>query len=383
LSLRAEIVEHMADIDAAEWGALAADENPFLSHAFLETLEYCRCVGGDTGWYPHHLVIRDPRGRLIAAMPQYLKQHSWGEFIFDWSWAQASTRAGIEYYPKLLSAVPFTPVTGPRMLIRGDADRGAMQRELPDLLKEAARSIGASGAHVNFTTAEEQAALEAAGFTRRHDCRFLWRNRNYRNFDDFLERMRSDKRKKVRRERRRVVENGISIRTLAGEDLPTKTWEQVFGFSEQTFLRHGMSHYLNPSFFERLARLQPGTVMVKVAEQGGKPRATAIFLQGGGALYGRYWGSDEYLDCLHFELCYYQGIEHSIEMGLSSFDPGTQGEHKLARGFEPTVTTSAHWLAHEGLANAIRRHLERERAAVDEYVATASSHMPFKRGEAS
>ncbi len=381
MDLQATILPRITDVPPDEWAALDASGNPFVCHAFLETLEVCGCVGGETGWQPHHLLVRDRQGRLVAAVPQYLKTHSWGEFIFDWSWAQACARAGIPYYPKLLAAIPFTPVNGPRLLIAADVDRARLHSQLPELLRQAAIAIGASGAHVNFTTLEDQAALEAAGFIRRHDCRFLWRNRAYRDFDAFLEQMRSDKRKKVRRERRRVTEAGIAIKTLAGEDLDNETWQRIFGFSEQTFLRHGMSHYLTPEFFAQAARRMPGAIMVKLAEQDGRPRAAAIFFQGGGGLYGRYWGSDEHLDCLHFELCYYQGIEHCIDQGLAFFDPGTQGEHKLARGFEPTVTTSAHWLANPGLADAIARHLERERTAVDGYIAAAAEHLPFRRGE--
>jgi hypothetical protein len=323
-------------------------------------------------------VLRDAGGRLVGAAPQYVKAHSWGEFIFDWSWAQSYARAGLDYYPKFLSAVPFTPVTGPRLLVADEA--GAETRHmLARLLLESARQAGVSGAHVNFTTAEDQEALEREGFLRRHDCRFLWSNRGYRDFEDFLDRFRSEKRKKARRERRRVVEAGVTFRTLRGAEIDPGLWRVVFGFSERTFLRHGNAHYLSAEFLTLVARRMPDAVVVKLAERSGVPIAAALFFQGGGSLYGRYWGAAENVDCLHFEACYYQGIEH----GLDSFDPGTQGEHKLARGFEPTLTRSAHWLAHAGFATAIGHYLERERAAVDEYIAAATNHLPFQRGTAA
>ncbi len=376
---QAEIVERVADVPAAEWDALDPSDNPFLRHAFLEALELSGCVGGESGWLPHHLVLRDEGGKLVGAVPQYLKLHSWGEFIFDWSWAQSYARAGLDYYPKLLSAVPFTPVTGPRLLVTGSADPQT-RITLARLLLESARQSGASGAHVNFTTVEDQASLEQAGFLRRHDCRFQWHNRGYRDFEDFLDRFRSDKRKKARRERRRVQEAGVEFRTLQGAEIDAALWRTIFGFSERTFLRHGNAHYLSPDFLERVARLMPDTIVVKLAERGGVPIAAAIFFQGGGRLYGRYWGAAEHVDCLHFEACYYQGIDYCITNGIEAFDPGTQGEHKLARGFEPTLTHSAHWLAHPGFATAVSRYLERERAGVDEYIAAAADHLPFQRG---
>jgi len=381
MPLKAQIVASLAEVPAAEWDALDASAHPFLRHAFLEALESTGCVGGETGWRPCHLAVRDDAGSLLAAVPQYLKAHSWGEFIFDWSWAQGYARAGLEYYPKLLAAIPFTPVSGPRLLVRPLAATAALRESMAELLQEAARACGASGAHVNFTTPEDQSALERAGFMRRHDCRFLWRNRGYRDFEDFLERFRSDKRKKVRRERRRVAESGISFRTLRGESIDADLWHVIFGFSQRTFLRHGNAHYLSADLLAVVARRIPGAVMVKLAERRGVPTAAAIFFEGSGWLYGRYWGCGRAEDSLHFEACYYQGIEYCIERGLQVFDPGTQGEHKIARGFEPTRTCSAHWLADPGFAAAVGRYLDRERMAIDEYLEAASAHLPFQRAE--
>jgi hypothetical protein len=379
--LKAGIIGRIAEVAAADWDALDRSAHPFSRHAFLDALETTGCVGADSGWIPAHLVVHDAAtGRLVAAVPQYLKTHSWGEFVFDWSWAQSYQRSGLEYYPKQLAAIPFTPVTGPRLLLDAEHAESSLRDELARLLIATAGHAQASGAHVNFTLDDDQAALERAGFLRRHDCRFLWRNRGYRSFDEFLATFRADKRKKTRRERRKVADSGIVFRTLAGEDIDADAWRVIFGFSERTFLRHGNGHYLNVEFLQRVSQALPGTVVVKLAERAATPVAAAIFFQGGGGLYGRYWGAAAAEDSLHFEACYYQGIEHSIAQGLQFFDPGTQGEHKLARGFEPTRTTSAHWLGHDGFRSAIGRYLEREREAVDAYIEAARLHLPFQRG---
>jgi predicted N-acyltransferase len=378
----ADTVGRLADLPAADWDALDSSGNPFVRHAFLEALESTGCVGDASGWRPRHVVLRDAEGTLVAAVPRYLKDHSWGEFVFDWSWAQSYARAGLAYYPKQLAAVPYTPVEGPRLLVRPGPDREALRAALAECLRKFASLDGVSGAHVNYTTPEDQAALEAAGFLARQDCRFLWINRGYRDFEDFLDRFRSEKRKKARRERRKVEEAGITLTSLEGSTIDDATWHVIFGFSERTFLRHGNEHYLTPGFLAEVSRRMPGTVHVKLAERNGVPVAAAIFFEGGGSLYGRYWGAAGQEDSLHFEACYYQGIDHCIARGLATFDPGTQGEHKLARGFEPTLTRSAHWLAHAGFSSAIARHLERERAAVAEYVAMAERHLPFQRGPA-
>jgi predicted N-acyltransferase len=253
---------------------------------------------------------------------------------------------------------------------------------LAEALRSDVARLGHSGSHANFTTDEDQQALEAVGFLRRHDVRFLWRNRGYRDFDDYLDGFRADKRKKVRRERRRVAESGIVFRSLAGESIEALLWRAIFAFSERTFLLHGNAHYLNAGFLAEVARRRPGSVVVKLAERDGVAVAAAIFFQGGGTLYGRYWGAAAQEDSLHFEACYYQGIDHCIAHGLDAFDPGTQGEHKLARGFEPTLTQSAHWLAHPQFRAAVAHYLERERAAVSEYVDGAARHLPFQRGPA-
>jgi predicted N-acyltransferase len=286
MRVTAQWVERIAAATSDQWDALDGGGNPFLRHAFLAALESTGCVGGDTGWLPRHLLLRDADGGLVGAVPAYEKHHSWGEFVFDWHWAQAYARVGLDYYPKLLSAVPFTPVSGPRFLLREPA-HPAMRETLVGLLLQAASGHAYRSVHVNFTTPADQDALEAAGFLRREDCRFLWRNAAYRDFDDFLERFRADKRKKLKRERRRVVEAGVTIETLPGEALDHALWRQVFAFSERTFLQHGNAHYLSPDFLERVACAMPGAVLVVLARRAGRPLAAAIFLRGADMLYGR------------------------------------------------------------------------------------------------
>jgi predicted N-acyltransferase len=377
MRLDCSAVARIADLPADGWDALDPSRHPFVAHAFLATLEETGCVGQSTGWVPQHLVWRDAQGALAAALPLYLKAHSWGEFVFDMSWAQAYRRSGRDYYPKLLSAVPYTPVTGPRLLVREDLDQDAVRDLVARTLRDVARDNDLSGVHVNFTTERDQCALERQGFLRREDCRFRWQNRGYRDFDDFLDGFRADKRKKVRRERRRVLESGIVFRTLHGHEIDPALWHTIFSFSERTFLAHGNEHYLTAEFFIELARRLPSALVVLLAEREGSARAASIFVRGTDELYGRYWGAAGHEDCLHFEACYYQGIDYCIRAGLTAFDPGTQGEHKLARGFAPTVTTSAHWLTDRGFSQAIGQYLERERAAVAGYIASAREHLPF------
>ncbi len=383
MQLRATTASRLSEVPAVEWDGLDLEGNPFLRHAFLATLEAGGCVGGATGWTPRHLLFRDESGRLLGAVPGYAKAHSWGEFVFDWSWAQSYARAGLDYYPKFVSAVPFTPVTGPRLLTIAGPDAAGVRGAIAATLREMAAATRVSGVHVNFTTAADQAALEAAGFLRRQDCRFRWVNRGYRDFEDFLDGFRAEKRKKARRERRRVADAGIEFRSLAGETIDEGLWRAIFAFSERTFMLHGSDHYLTADFFLEVSRKLPGSVVVKLAVRERVPLAAAIFFEGGDTLYGRYWGAGAHIDCLHFEACYYQGIEHCIERGLAAFDPGTQGEHKLARGFEPTLTHSAHWLFHRGFAAAVARYLERERSAVEEYLEAAGRHLPFQRSAPS
>ncbi|WP_293851626.1 GNAT family N-acetyltransferase [Steroidobacter sp.] len=369
-------------LPAAQWNALALGGNPFVRHEFLLALERTGCVGEASGWSPNHLVIEDGE-RLLGAVPLYRKAHSWGEFVFDWSWARAYDQAGLQYYPKLVSMPPFTPATGPRLLVAPDASPEVRTRLAQELLIHA-KTERLSSAHLLFLTDEDRAALNeahgAAAFLWRKDCQFHWFNRGYASFDDFIATFRADKRKKALRERRRVREGGVTFRTLTGADMDDRLWDIVFGFSAGTFEAHGHEHYLNVEFFRAVSAVMPHTVVVKLAEYQGQPIATAIFFRGDRVLYGRYWGAAANYHSLHFETCYYQGIEYCIEQGLQHFEPGTQGEHKIARGFEPTATWSAHWIAEPRFRRAIDRYLNDERAAIDQYILQVEQHTPFHRG---
>jgi predicted N-acyltransferase len=369
------IVDSIASVPAQQWNALETGGNPFVRHEFLLTRERTGCVGGGTGWTPCHLLLQTASGDIEAALPLYSKSDSWGEFVFDWSWARAYQQAGLSYYPKLISMPPFTPATGPRLLAKTQDAR----TRLASALIEYAREQRVSSAHLLFVTDADRAALASRDYLWRKDCQFHWHNRDYPSFDAFLATFRSEKRKKALRERRRVQENGISFRTLPGEEMDARLWEIVFGFSAGTFAVRGHEHYLNVNFFRAVSAALPGAVVVKLAEFEGTPIATAIFFRGGDTLYGRYWGAAAEFHSLHFETCYYQGIEYCIEQGLRRFEPGTQGEHKVPRGFEPTQTWSAHWIADPRFRRAIDSYLDQERTAVDEYMRQVQEHVPFKR----
>lgn len=381
--MRSAIVTSIEEIPAADWNGLELGGNPTVSHEFLAALEQERCVGRHTGWVPSHLVLRNDDGRLDGAVPLYRKTHSWGEFVFDFSWAQAYAQAGLRYYPKLVGMIPFTPAPGPRLLVRSGSQATAARKRLIDDLLAALAAEKASSLHLLFIEETERALLEARGFLLRKDCQFHWHNRGYEDFDAFLRAFRAEKRKKALRERRRVAEAGITHVTLAGEEMDEKLWETVFEFSAQTFAMRGHEHYLTAEFFRRLSVSQPGSVMVKLAQFRGRPIAAAVFFVGADTLYGRYWGAEADFHSLHFETCYYQGIEYCIEHRLARFEPGTQGEHKVPRGFEPTPTWSAHWIQDSRFKRAIQSYLRQEQDAVDRYIEEVEAHVPFRRDAAT
>lgn len=376
--MRSRTVTSIDSLPAAQWNALSLAGNPFVRHEFLLALESTGCVSAAAGWSPNHLVLEDDAGRLLGAVPLYAKSHSWGEFVFDWNWARAYDQAGMRYYPKLVSMPPFTPASGPRLLIAPDAPPETRARLSQELLAYA-KSQRMSSAHLLFVTDEDRATLGGQDFLWRKDCQFHWRNRGYRTFDDFMATFRADKRKKALRERRRVQEGGVTFRTLTGAEMDADLWQIVFSFSAATFESHGHEHYLNIEFFRAVSAVMPQAVVVKLAEYQGIPIATAIFFRGDQVLYGRYWGASANYHSLHFETCYYQGIEYCIEHGLQHFEPGTQGEHKVARGFEPTTTWSAHWIADPRFRRAIDQYLGEERAAIDQYILQVEQHLPFRR----
>jgi uncharacterized protein len=368
----------MADFEPAAWNRLAGDY-PFLRHEFLAALEACGCVTAATGWSPHHLLIGTPAAPLALA-PLYEKTHSWGEFVFDFAWARAWEGRGLNYYPKLLLAVPFTPATGPRLLCAGGDARAAASLQATALAAIAAeaRARGRSSAHALFIDEGLRSAAAEAGWLLRRDCHFQWHNRGYGDFEDFLATFSADKRKKARRERRRCAEQGIEFRTQTGATLEPATLRRIYALHASTFLRHGHQPYLNAAFFQRVATALGEAFIAVLACRGTELVAAAVYFRSHDTLYGRYWGAADEVHSLHFEACYHQGIEYCIRHGLRRFEPGTQGEHKLARGFEPAFTWSAHWLADRELRAAVARYLEREAAAVTQYADAAARHTPFR-----
>lgn len=373
-------MESIADIDAASWNALAGSSQPFLRHEFLLALEESGCTVAGSGWSPRHLVLEDSRGNAMAAMPLYLKGHSRGEFVFDFSWANAYAQHGHQYYPKLLSAVPFTPVRGARLLANSITDKRAMGNALIQAAAGYTRSEQLSSWHVLFPSDENLECFKRAGLIERRDCQFHWFNRGYGSFDAFLATFTAEKRKKAKRERRRVAEAGIEFDTRLGGDMDDASWGTVYEFYADTFYRHGHEPYLNLDFFKRISAAMPETLMLKIARLGSAPIAVAIFLVGDDALFGRYWGAGGNYHSLHFEACYYQGIEYCIEHELQRFEPGTQGEHKVPRGFVPTMTSSAHDIVDPRFAAAIRDFALRESHGIDRYAAEVNEHIPYHRG---
>jgi predicted N-acyltransferase len=364
------VVESLAGVPAAQWNALAAG-HPFLRHAYLHALLETGCASARTGWQPQFLLLeRD--GRLAGAMPLFVKTHSRGEYVFDWAWADAYARHGLEYYPKLLCAVPFTPVRGPRLLAADEAAREALARAA----LAAAREF--SSLHVLFAPPPEAALLEKLGMLLRRTVQFHWRNEGYADFEDFLARLSRQRRKNIRQERRRVREAGVSFRWLEGAQIGARDWAFFHRCYASTYAAHGNRPYLSLEFFERIGAAMPENLLLVVAERAGAPIAAALDVIDGEALYGRYWGAREHVPLLHFEACYYQAIEFAIARRLARFEGGAQGEHKLFRGLMPVETLSAHWLAHPRFAHAIEDYLAREAQGIAQYVNELHEHTPFK-----
>jgi predicted N-acyltransferase len=376
---RVRLLRSIADIDAASWNAVAGSVQPFVRHEFLLALEASGCAVPRTGWTARHLLLEDARGRLLAAMPLYRKGHSRGEFVFDFSWANAYAQHGLKYYPKLLTAIPFTPVAGPRLLVRPGPDAPGLTAALIQAAGDYARSEDLSSWHVLFPGDADLAPLNCAGLIERRDCQFHWFNQGYDSFEAFLGGFTAEKRKKAKRERRRVAEAGIAFDTRLGGEMDDALWNTVYGFYADTFYRHGHDPYLNLDFFKRIAATMPEQLMLKIARHGSHPIAVAIFFVGEDALFGRYWGAGGNFHSLHFETCYYQGIEYCIEHGLRRFEPGTQGEHKVPRGFVPTLSSSMHDIVDPRFSAAIRDFAQREARGVDHYAAAVNEHIPYHR----
>ena len=376
--MRSGIHSHIDALPRREWNALAGTHIPFLRHEFLGALEHTGCIGARTGWQPRYFTLEDAQG-LLGAVPAFVKMHSYGEFVFDFAWAQAYARVGGDYYPKLTIAVPFTPATGPRLLLRPGADARCARRLLEDVQAYAAAE-SLSSVHALFLDEPARSACAASGWLLRRDCQFHWSNRGYASFEDYLASFTAEKRKKARRERRRVHESGIRFETRFGGELDAQLLDRVYALHRDTFLRHGHEPYLSRAFFAEIAQTLGQEFMVKVAVYRGEPVAAAVFFWCQEALFGRYWGAAADFHSLHFETCYHQGIEFCIERGIARFEPGTQGEHKVSRGFEPALTWSAHFIRDARLRQAIGAYLKREGESVDEYAQQVQTHVPYRGG---
>src|SRR5258708_9858498 len=373
------VVDRIADIPASSWDACAGPDNPFLSHAFLEAVHAAGTATAETGWRPQHLALEDDGGKLMGAVPLYLKSHSYGEYVFDWGWASAYERAGGRYYPKLQCAVPFTPVTGPRLLLRADAAPDTAAALIAAML-EMARRHKVSSLHVTFPTEGESRHLAGEGFLQRMGQQFHWLNDGYQSFDDFLAALNSRKRKQIRRERRDALQHGVEIETLTGSAITGEHWEAFYRFYRATSDRKWGEAYLTRAFFDLLGERLAERIVLVMARQGRRYVAGALNLMGRDALYGRNWGCLGEFPFLHFEVCYYRAIDFAIARGLQRVEAGAQGQHKIQRGYLPVATYSAHWIRDPGFARAVEDFVERERRALEYEMGQLEDELsPFKR----
>jgi len=369
----------IAEISAADWDACAGDDNPFVSHAFLSTLEDSGSAGTRTGWLPQHAVLRTEANQVVAVVPMYAKSHSYGEYVFDHGWANALERVGEAYYPKLQVAVPFSPVPGPRLLRRPGT--GVPIGTLANALEQACGSLGLSSVHVTFCSRAEWEELGDAGWLQRVGMQFHWHNEGYANFDDFLAALSSRKRKVLRRERRDANAAGLTFHTLSGAEITEKHWDAFYAFYRSTVDRKWGSAYLTRSFFSLLGERLGERVVLMFADNAGKPVAGALNLAGDEALYGRNWGCRGDWPFLHFELCYYRAIDWAIAHGLQRVEAGAQGRHKIQRGYLPRHTYSAHWITHHGLRRAVANFVRDEQAGIEAEMAALAEESPFRKAE--
>ena len=380
MTLQLEFLDRMAAIEAAEWDRVVGSDYPFTRHCFLQALESSGSVSRRSGWQPHHLLVRDA-GQLVGVMPLYLKYHSYGEYVFDWAWAEAYQRHGLDYYPKLLAAIPFTPATGPRLCLLPEYPADRIMPELVALLSEHGRQQQASSLHLLFPPRSQADALQASGLVERCGVQYHWFNEGYRDFADFLDHFSSRKRKNLRKERETVERQGLTLETLTGPAATAARMEQFYTFYQMTYAkRSGHGGYLTRDFFQQIAATMPEQIVLVMASAGSHPVAGALYFRDSQTLYGRYWGCVREYDALHFEACYYRGIDFCLNERLQRFDPGAQGEHKIQRGFTPVLTYSYHRLFNSDFQRAIADFVQRERQALTEYLPEAQRLLPFKRG---
>jgi predicted N-acyltransferase len=375
------VIPRISDVDEAHWNALLAPESgPFVKYAFLDALEKTGCVGGNTGWQIAHLLIETQHSELVGAMPLYLKNHSYGEFVFDWAWAQAYEQNNMSYYPKALSAIPFTPVRSPRVLALGTMNKIVIQEMLITGLKALTSQNSLSSAHVLFPEKGELEELKKQGFMLRDSVQFHWHNQGYQNFEDFLAALTMKRRKNIRRERAEVASNQLNYRHISGANASADDWSFFYRCYENTYREHHSNPYLTEECFQLLGRVMPEHFHLIIANIDERPIASSLLVVDHltSKVYGRYWGAVEYFRCLHFEMAYYQAIEYCIKEGIQTFEGGAQGEHKMARGFLPITLQSAHWIADPGFSAAVKRFLDREREGMAAYVDELEQHIPLK-----
>jgi predicted N-acyltransferase len=377
MNYQTRIISSLSEIGQSAWDALVAaqgEHNPFLSFAFLDALHESGAASAKTGWIPQFLTLWAD-GQLKAALPLYAKSHSYGEYVFDWAWADAYQRHGLDYYPKLLSAIPFTPVSGQRLLACDANAKNVLLRALLTLQEQS----GVSSTHILFPCAEDADLLQGAGFIMRTGVQFHWQNPGYQNFDGFLDTLEQKKRKNIRAERRKVKDAGIVFHHVPGDAVTDSDWSFFKRCYDHTYRSHYSTPYLNLEFFLRIGATMPQNVLLVIAERNGKPIASSLLIHDSTTLYGRYWGAVEYHPCLHFETAYYQPLEFCIQHGIASFEGGAQGEHKMARGFLPQKTWSAHWLRNPGFAEEVEHYLAQESGSISLYVDELNEHSPFKK----
>ena len=377
----ATVLTDLTEFPAAEWNALTGTANPFLRHEFLAGLEATGSLSAEVGWQPYHLLLHDASG-LAAAVPGYLKGHSWGEFVFDWAWADAYERHGLPYYPKLVHAVPYTPATGPRVLHRADIGSDTAVAAAAEASRSVAARQRLSSAHWLFPEPAQAEHLAAQDLLSRRGCQFHWHNHpDYRDFQDFLDTLTSKRRKSIRRERRQTAEAGVEMTVRSGREITDGDWQAFHAFYRQTFHEHGNVPLLTLPFFRHCSETLGDAVIMVQARRDGALIGAALLFRSDDALYGRYWGSAEEVPGMHFETCYYQGIDYCIAHGLQRFEPGAQGEHKISRGFLPVATHSRHWIAEPAFRDAIADFLRRETSLIEAYMAEMQQHSPYRMAQ--
>lgn len=377
-------LRNIADIDAERWNALVGSAYPFLRHEFLLALESCGCVCLESGWQPLHVIVEQQAAgqgapALVACMPLYAKTNSMGEYVFDWAWADAYKRHRLAYYPKLVTAIPFTPCAGPRLCVAPGFAEETLRAVVVDAVQQLAEGLNASSWHVLFPEPGLGAYLQGAGLMQRSGCQYQWFNAGYADFEAFLATFSSRKRKNLRKERAKVVEQGVTFVVLEGEAITAEHWQRFYLFYQSTYFVRGRAPYLNAAFFTELGRSMPAHLLLVLACKDGEYIAGALFFKGADTLYGRYWGCAEEYQFLHFETCYYQGIDYCIRHGIARIDSGAQGEHKIQRGFKPVTTWSNHWIRHPDFAAAIAHFLEDEAQHIARYVEHAAEFLPFRK----